>query len=302
MNISTTPVSSAWSRELATAIDAARAAAVTINRFYEDRSAGISTKGDGSPVTDADIAADNQLREIISTAFPNDAFLTEEGVMGKARLDNNRVWVIDPIDGTAQFIAGTGHFDVLIALAVEGRPVVAVSVRPPTGLMHAAVVGEGAWRITSKGYEPFRIDADPNPPRFVGSTYYEGNEQYDWLNSIAASFGADSPNVMDVGYQPCAFDPDLRFYDVFLGFPQFPGASPANEWDIAASDLIVKEAGGRFTDCWGRDYTYNKRNTHISGGVLVSASSRLHDAVLKQLESLLPSTPPAMDPADDLGE
>lgn len=302
MNTSPTPTSSAWSRELATAVDAARAASVTINAFYENRTAETYTKGDGSPVTDADIAADNQLREVISTAFPDDAFLTEEGAMGRERLANDRVWIIDPIDGTAQFIAGTGRFDVLIALAVEGRPVVAVTVQPTTGLMHAAVAGEGAWRLTPGGCEPFFIEAEPNPPRLTGSRYYEGHEQRDWLNRIAASFGADAPDVMEVGFQPRSFDPDERSYDLFIGFPQHPGASPANEWDIAASDLIVNEAGGRFTDCWGRLYTYNKRNTHISGGVLASTSRTLHDSALKQLASLLPSTPPAMDPADDLGE
>lgn len=301
MNKPNTPIPATLSRELAIAIDAARATALTINNFYERRTAETYTKGDGSPVTDADIAADKQLREIISSAFPDDAFLTEEGAQGTKRLAHDRVWIIDPIDGTAQFIAGTGRFDVLIALAVKGQPVVAVTVRPSTGLMHAAVAGEGAWRITPDKFEEFHIEAPPHPPRIVGSKYYEGHEKSDWLDYIATTLGADAFAVMDVGFQPVAFDSDERFYDVFLGLPQAPGISPANEWDIAASDLIVNEAGGRFSDCWGRPYTYNKRNTHISGGVLASATPDLHDAVLKDLQRFLPPSAPAMDPADDLG-
>lgn len=294
------PESPSYPRELAVAIEAARRAAELINHFYNERTAETYMKGDGSPVTDADLASDKLLRELIGGAFPDDAFLTEEGAQDLGRRTFDRVWIIDPIDGTAQFIAGTGRFDVLIALAVEGRPVVAVTIQPPTGLMHAAVHGEGAWRITPEGSEPFCLDGVPEPPRIVSSKYYRGHDGRQQIISIAEKIGAPEPPVLEVGFQPRAFDPLQRTYDAFVGLWHPPGDSAANEWDIATSDLIVNEAGGRVTDLWGRPFVYNKRNTHISGGLLISASPQLHDDLLKSISPHLTVPAPALDPADDL--
>jgi 3'-phosphoadenosine 5'-phosphosulfate (PAPS) 3'-phosphatase len=297
---SSLPASSSWSRELAVALNAARQTAEVINGIYEGQTAETYTKGDGSPVTDADLAADTLLREIIGGAFPEDGFLTEEGAQNLERRAFDRVWIIDPIDGTAQFIAGTGRFDVLIALAVEGRPVVAVSIQPTTGLMHAAVKGEGAWRITPEGFGVLRLDSLPETPRLSSSKYYRGHDGREKILRIAERIGAPEPPVMDVGFQPRAFDPTQRTYDAFIGLWNPPGDSAANEWDIATPDLIVSEAGGRFTDLWGRDFIYNKRNTHISGGLLVSASPTLHEKLLEAIVPELNVPMPALDPADDL--
>lgn len=294
------PELSAYSRELAVAIDAARQAATTILGYYNNRSVGTYTKGDGSPVTDADLASDALLREVIGGAFPDDALLTEEGAKSLERRNHDRVWIIDPIDGTAQFIAGTGRFDVLIALAVDGLPAVAVTIQPTTGLIHAAVKGQGAWRSTGSGFEPFRTDNVPTPPRIVSSKWYRGHDERETLLRVAKAVDADDPPIMEVGFQPRAFDVTERTYDAFVGLWHPPGESAANEWDIASPDLIVREAGGMLTDLWGREYVYNKRNTHISGGLLVSASAALHEDLVRALEPSLDIPMPALDPADDL--
>lgn len=300
--MSTTPETTTWQRELAVALDAARQAASLIMRYYHEHTAETYTKGDGSPVTDADLAADELLRRVIGDAFPDDGLLTEEGAQDLSRLRYERLWIIDPIDGTAQFIEGTGRFDVLITLAFEGRPVVAVSIQPPTGLIHAAVRGEGAWRIEGDRIEPFVIAPPEAPPRLASSKYYRGNDARDRIIRIADRLDATPPPIMDVGFQPRAFDRTQRTYDAFIGLWHPPGDSAANEWDIATPDLIVNEAGGRLTDLWGRDFIYNKRNTHISGGLLVSASPELHDELLDAIAPELDVPMPAMDPADDLGE
>ena len=166
-------------RELATpyradldiALIAATRASETILQFYDARSAETYVKGDGSPVTDADLASDKVIREVIATAFPGDAFLTEEGASDETRLRNSRCWIVDPIDGTAQFIARTGRFDVLIALVVDGLPMVGVICHPPSGTILAAVKGRGTWRIDEHGEHlvsipPARPDA---PVRVAGS-------------------------------------------------------------------------------------------------------------------------------------
>lgn len=298
----TLPVSpdSPWFRELAEAVATADAAGDVILEFYNAHSAGEYKKDDGSPVTDADLASDKLIRERLSAAFPADAFLTEEGAKEESRLQNSRVWIVDPIDGTAQFIAANGKFDVLIALAVDQIATVAVTLQPTTGLMHAAIKGQGAWRREAGEWQPFRIAPSQTPPRMVTSVYYiaEGSEPA--VKAVVKQFGASDPEEMKVGTQARAFDDTQRFYDVFIGFPQPPGTSPGQEWDLAAPDLIINEAGGVYSDLYGRRHLYNKKNTHFSGGLLVSADPVIHQQVLAAMRPFLRDDPPSPEPADDL--
>lgn len=284
---------SPYSTELGVAIAAAQAASNVILDFYDARTAGVHTKGDGSPVTDADIAADAAIRELVLGSFPDDALITEEGMDDTDRLDNRRVWIVDPIDGTAQFVARTGRFDVLIALAIDGVPAVAVTIQPTTKLMHAAIAGQGAWRNAGDGWEPFRISDPAEPPRITGSKYYLDEMMDQTLEAVVKDMNAEPSSIMDVGFQPRAFDDSERWYDVFLGFPQDPAVFAAQEWDIAASDLIVHEAGGRLTDVWGRRHGYNKRSTSIRGGVLACATPELHGKLVATLGAYLAEHPQA---------
>lgn len=290
-----------FERELAVALDACRRAADVILGFYEARTAETYTKGDGSPVTDADLASDAVIREVLGGAFPDDALLTEEGALDAARLGNRRCWVVDPIDGTAQFVARTGQFDVMVALVVDGRPAVAAVAQPTSGRVFAAVRDEGAWTLRGEERVMFRIAATPPPPRLVSSKWYGGRERRSALDRIALAVGAASPPILEVGFQARVLDAAERTYDAFIGLPPESGISIAQEWDLAAADLIVHEAGGRFTDCWGRPHRYNKRGTGISGGILASADAGLHDQLLAAIALEIPEQPPPADPADGRG-
>ncbi|MGC4190608.1 MAG: inositol monophosphatase family protein [Thermomicrobiales bacterium] len=287
-----------YDRELAVAIEAAQGASAAILPFYEQHTAQTYTKGDGSPVTDADLASDAFIQKTIHAAFPDDAILTEEGAKDIARVDNPRCWIADPLDGTAQFVAGTDRFEVLIALVERGRPVVAVSAHPPSGLLHAAIAGAGAWIILNDEVEPFRITPSQEPPRIVSSKWYRGREGREQILAAAARLGAAEPPIMEIGFQPRAFDDSVRTYDVFLGLWPDDMASIAQEWDVAASDLIVNEAGGRLTDFWGRPHQYNKRDTGIVGGLLAVADAPTHQRVLDAFGTIRPETPPASEGAE----
>ncbi|HWK79474.1 MAG TPA: 3'(2'),5'-bisphosphate nucleotidase CysQ [Thermomicrobiales bacterium] len=287
-----------YDRELAVAIEAARGASAAILPFYEQRTAETYTKGDGSPVTDADLASDAFIQQTIHAAFPDDAILTEEGAKDLARVDNPRCWIADPLDGTAQFVAGTDRFEVLIALIENGRPVVAVSAHPPSGLIHAAVAGAGAWTILGDEVKPFSITPSQEPPRIVSSKWYRGREGRDQILAAAARLGASEPPIMEIGFQPRAFDDVVRTYDVFLGLWPDNQASIAQEWDVAASDLIVNEAGGRLTDFWGRPHQYNKRDTGVVGGLLAVADPETHRRVLDAFAPIRPDDAPALAGVD----
>ena len=287
--------------ELEVALEAGLQAADVIMAFYDAQSAETYVKGDGSPVTDADIASDKRIREIISAAFPGDAFLTEEGTKDQDRLENRRCWIVDPIDGTAQYVDRTGLFDVMIALVVDHAPVVAVSVQPAVGRVQAAVTGEGAWEHLSD--ETLRLDftAAPTPPRIVSSKWYGGREEDRGaaIRRIGSRLGDSDPEILDVGYQARAFSPDLRRWDAFVGLPQPNLGSIAQEWDLACIDLLTHEAGGALTDCWGRRHMYNKRSSSVAGGILASATADFHTRVLEAVAPELPAEIPALDPRDD---
>jgi 3'-phosphoadenosine 5'-phosphosulfate (PAPS) 3'-phosphatase len=289
----------AYNEEMVVALDAGRRAAEVILDFYDRKSGETYTKRDGSPVTDADLASDRVIRAVIGTAFPEDALLTEEGASSLERTANPRCWIVDPIDGTAQFVARTDLFDVMIALAVYGQPVVGVSVRPVSGIIHAAVAGHGAWEYEGTARRPFTISGEPEPPRLVSSRWYGGREKGEALARIAERLSAAGILVKEVGFQTRNFADSERGFDGFVGLPPNSNVSIAQEWDLAAADVIVHEAGGAFTDCWGRRHRYNKRSTGISGGIVASTSPLLHQRMIAAIAPEIPVDPPLPDPADD---
>lgn len=288
-------------RELEIAVPLVRRVATAVRTIYDAQTAETYTKGDGSPVTDADLTADRMIREELVRSFPDDALLTEESEDNPDRLSHRRCWIADPIDGTAQFVSRTGNFDILLALVVEGRSDVSISAHPPSGVIMLAVRGHGAWRIEANGdVSPHRISPPQEPPLLVGSRYYGPEENAGSLAAVAAALGAAPLPIMPVGYSPRAFLPEWRAYDAFVGFWRASGDSPVREWDLAASDLFTTEAGGGFTDLYGHAYAYNQPTPRPRAGLLVSASVELHDRLLNALSPLLPTSPPMPAPGTDM--
>src|SRR5215208_394723 len=136
--------------EVDAAIAAALKAGSIVREFYDGESAATYSKGDGSPVTDADLAADQAIRELLSERFPKDAILSEEGQDDQRRLSVSRCWIVDPIDGTEQFIQRTGEFDVLVALVEHGRPIAVAGYQPTTQLLITALKDGGAWMCSGE--------------------------------------------------------------------------------------------------------------------------------------------------------
>ena len=122
----------------------AREAATIVNTFYIGSSEVRYKPGD-EPVTEADRSANQHIVTRIRARFPNDGLLSEESKDDLTRLHNDRVWIIDPLDGTKEFIARNGEFSIMIGLAVAGRPVLGVVQQPATGLLYAGAVGHGAF-------------------------------------------------------------------------------------------------------------------------------------------------------------
>jgi myo-inositol-1(or 4)-monophosphatase len=218
-------------------------------------------KENASPVTEADLAVDNFLRERLTGIDPAIGWLSEETVDVPERLLKDRVWIVDPIDGTRSFIAGREDWAICAALVERGRP--DRSLRRVAGdrRIICRVKGGGA---TKNGRKIFA-----SPSRLEGAAIARPAKlKTRRLRSEIPSW--KSPNSLDC----------RRLSRVASGEIDAALASAnANDWDLAAADLLVHEAGGRMTDAGGRVPVYNLA-THIHGA-LIAAGRELHPSCFR---------------------
>jgi myo-inositol-1(or 4)-monophosphatase len=220
------------------------------------------TKGQGSPVTAADIAVNDLLRARLAAADPGIAWLSEESADDSARLDARRVWIVDPIDGTRAYIAGRTDWAVSAALVEDGRPVAAALFAPAEPAFYAAVAGKGA---TLDG-TPIAADAGAQ----VEGARVAGPKSL--LDGLAARVPIEAvPRIHSIA---------LRFARIARGTLDAAfSAGSSHDWDLAAADLLVHEAGGVLTTLEGRPLVYNRPDpVHRP---LVSAGPTRHATLLQ---------------------
>lgn len=246
--------------------DAAREAGSIALRFFRGNPETWD-KGDGQgPVTEADIAVDRMLREVLRDARPNYGWLSEETEDDAERLARDRVFIVDPIDGTRAFISGDESFAHSLAVAEHGRIVAAVVYLPALDRLYSAAVGGGAFR----GDSPIRVAADRD---FSDAR-------------VLAAKPTMLPQFWQEGVAPFArhFRPSLAYRMCLAAEGRFDGMitlRPAWEWDVAAGDLIVREAGGRVTTPENGVPRYNNPDPRLSG--LIAAPAALHRQILAKL-------------------
>jgi myo-inositol-1(or 4)-monophosphatase len=272
------------SDDLDAAIAAVVAAGAVVREFYDGETAATYAKGDGSPVTDADLAADHAIREVLNDRFPDDAILSEEGQDDEGRLSVSRCWIVDPIDGTEQFIQRTGEFDVLVALVEDGCPVVAAGYQPTTELLLTATRGEGAWmRRGQSRWQRLRLEPANDPLRIGTSKWFGAPGNAAIVASIAGNLGAVPEEPAVTGFSPRMFLAQ-RAIDVMIGVRPGADQTMASEWDFAVADLVIHEAGGMVTDLSGQQFRYNKPVPRNVGGLIAAADPVSHARVLAALE------------------
>jgi 3'-phosphoadenosine 5'-phosphosulfate (PAPS) 3'-phosphatase len=270
--------------DLDAAIAAALAAGTVVREFYDGDMVATYAKSDGSPVTDADLAADQAIREVLSDRFPDDAILSEESQDNHRRLTNPRCWIVDPIDGTEQFIQRTGEFDVLVALVENGRPVAVAGYQPATRLLITATDGEGAWlRSGGSAWERVRLEPASSNLRVGTSKWFGAPSNAAIVESVASSLGVALEEPAVTGFSPRMFLPP-RAVDVMIGIRPGTDQTMASEWDFAVADLVFHEAGGMVTDLSGQLFRYNKPVPHNLGGLLAAADPASHARVLAALQ------------------
>ena len=220
--------------------------------------AAATAKAGGSPVTEADHAANAVIVDAIRAAYPADAILSEESKDSADRLSASRVWIVDPLDGTKEFIAGNGEFSIMIGLAVDGVPVLGVVYMPDGDRLYAAARGMGATVEASHEKQGLRTDKLHWPPRMVGSRSHADEMTLRIRDALGVSDVVPSGSV---GIK-CALIAEGK-RDLYVHPVPY-----LKEWDTCAPEVILREAGGEVTDCLGEPLRYNKADPHQPHGIL----------------------------------
>lgn len=219
-------------------------------------------KEGGSPVTEADLAVDRFLCQTLTKARPDYGWLSEETIDDPARLQRRTVFVIDPIDGTVAFLKNRPHFTICAGIVVDGRPVCGVVYNPISNEMYSARLGTGAHRNGT----PIHVGAreDLKDCAMLG----------DRTQLSAAPFPPmHVQNRNSVAYRVVLVADGSADASVSL--------TPKRDWDLAAADIILSEAGGRLTDCHGEVLIYNRPVTKQAS--LVAANPPLSNEILTLL-------------------
>jgi 3'(2'), 5'-bisphosphate nucleotidase len=227
-------------------------------------------KSPNAPVTAADHAANRVIVDGLKEAFPDDAILSEESRDSAERLSAERVWIVDPLDGTKEFLAQNGEFAIMIGLAVAGEPVLGIVYLPDGDVLYAAARGRGAWQERGGERTPLSAaDARIDALRMVGSRSHPDPLIVRMQEALGVTDVRPSGSVGVKCGLIALGERDLYVHPV----PYL------KEWDTCAPEVVLREAGGTVTDCLGEPLRYNKPDPAQPHGVLASGRG-VHQAVL----------------------
>jgi len=254
-------------RELDLARDAAFSAGEILERYFRDRGFEIDQKGRDNPVTTADFDADSEIKRMLRAPFPDYGWLSEETADNPDRLSCRRVWIVDPLDGTKEFIKGIPEFVVAIALAEEGRAILGVTYNPIKREMFWCTRAGGCF-MDSQPVGVTRTPTLENATVLASRSEtsrgewkaYEGKLRVNPIGSVAYKLALVAAGRADATFTRTA----------------------KSEWDIASGAALIVEAGGRITDIDGSEMRFNKPSVKLKG--FVASNALLH----AEIERLVP--------------
>ena len=239
--------------DLKLALNASKEAGKIIMQYYR-ADYEIKEKGYHNPVTTADNEADSFLKSTLTDAMPEYGWLSEETVDSKDRLYKDRVWIVDPLDGTKEFIEGVPHFVVSIALVDKGIPIIGVLHNPVTEETFYAAKGEGSYlnniryhcSIKASTKEMVILNSRSETRRGLWEPYKAKFKELRAIGSVAYKMGLTATGKADI----------------------FATLRPKNEWDVCAGTCLINEAGGKVIDLNGNELSFNNQKTLIEPGLI----------------------------------
>lgn len=229
-------------------------------------------KANEDPVTTADLKANHILREGLLGHLSDAGWLSEETTDDPLRLDKKWVWIVDPIDGTKEFVSGIPEYAVSVALTENGLPVVAAVYNPATEELFCAARGQGAW-LNGK---------------LIRAEHSIGERPVVLASRSEIKRGEWEPFEPFANIQPCG---SIAYKLTLIAAGRADATfslGPKNEWDIAAGVLLIEESGGRVTDKAGLPFTFNQRHTLVDG--VVASTSDAHDPLWELIRQFMPKS------------
>ena len=259
--------------ELDIAIKAAKEAGNAILEIYQGNFE-ISKKNDDSPITEADLKSNEIIKEILSQT--EHVILSEEDKDDQSRLSKNTIWIVDPLDGTSDFIDKTGEFTVMIALIKNKKPILGVISWPTEKIFFVAQKGSGAFRYSNGEWEKISVTAlaELSKCRAIGSRHHLLDKDKSFIKKLGIEDFTSIGSSLKVGKISSG---EAEAY--------ITTTNKMKEWDSAASYCIISEAGGKMTDMLGNDITYNNKEVFHQNGILVT-NGLIHDKIVEEFKKL----------------
>lgn len=251
-----------YERELELALNAVSSVRDLILDIYHSTDLGVEIKEDNSPVTRADKAADTKIREILSTAFPLYSLLTEESVDDRRRLNNDYVWIVDPIDGTKDFVVKNDQFTVNIGLSYKHKAVLGVILIPVTGEIYYGVEGMGAFYLKDKNSVPVKIHCNnkTSDVTTLVSNFHSNQTEMDMIKKHS-----------DIIKHQRKVGATIKGCLIAKGDAEmsYRFSSNTKEWDTCAMQVLVEQAGGHILKFDGTPIRYNREDVYNRDGYII---------------------------------
>jgi len=251
----------------------ARQAGDIIMNYYKT-SVEVEMKAPGDPVTAADKAANEMIVDHLHKTFPGEPVLAEESTDDLTRLGSNIVWMVDPLDGTKEFISRNGEFSSMIGMIEDGKPVLGAVMQPSASRLYSGAVGLGAWMSENGHDRAMRVSTIENfaDMRIVASrSHFEpsvdrlrqrlGIDKLIRSGSVGLKCGLIARGDCEVYVHPSSY---------------------AKLWDSCAPAAVLMAAGGTMTDIHGEPILYSSKELRLCKG-LVASNGRVHDRLIEMI-------------------
>ena len=247
-------------KELSVAIEAVKAVKDVILEIYNSGNLGVEIKDDNSPVTKADKKADEIIRSLLHKNFPSYGLLTEESSDDKSRLEKDFVWIVDPIDGTKDFVAHNGEFTVNIGLSYKHEAVLGVVLIPVSGEIYYGVKGLGTFLLVDDKTTKLHVNDKTEDLTTLVSRFHSNETEQDTIRRHSDKIKHQV--VKGATIKGCT----IAKGEAELSYRY---SSNTKEWDTCAMQVIVEQAGGYLLKFDGTPIRYNREDVYNRDGYVI---------------------------------